>query len=735
MKKMSVLSLSIVLLLAGCGGGGSNNEAHNNSGSDNNSGVDQPQKPDHSENLTLLKQVRLADVASEITAKTFQLESWNPRAMAIHNDVLYIADSNKQSKLLRYNLKTKQVLPAVDPEQAIGLEKAWDELKDIHITNDRLYVASFASNRVDVFDLAGGDPQFLMSLGTGTWSGDQQNYAIVHTHAVTANDQFVFAPDIQGRINVWSQDDVTRTNHLKAIKYARLSLPGCERYCDVRIEAVGDQLYAALADGKTFVYDLKNLKRGDSEVVAIKQQAGLANVYYRATDGLFYASRLNGQIETYKPESLLSDASPLPPEVIDSIGQYRVQGQENIQSLSKATDLTVYNDNVLTLGNGKITVIPLRTLQQKRSTSLANTVQLSQAQAVKHERVLQDGESWETLTNKQLRHVQMNQILSAQLEANTIRLQSYSAIPVSNLEIHARLKNTDQWIVLAKLDQLDAFSTVSLKLNINDQSRFQLLDGSGTIALDGLSNFTEFPVDLFDFKIYSSTDMHVQKLASIQPVWNIYFGTYDQNTDSKWRRINPLYAREWVIMMTNFAYMLSTPEFKTLWFNHKAVMGHDFFGNGGQVIGENGFFTEEDYQKVYQQMMNRSEINLGITNMGGGLGGGAVLGVDTWIYYGHYRLSGYGLIAHEFGHHWGSHNSAWANDGYGFQPMMSWLHFYFQRQQGSLPYMDPNVNKFHLAPADQLYASISSNIVNGKPGTAPINKVDQYFAQHPVIKN
>ena len=41
----------------------------------------------------------------------------------------------------------------------------------------------------------------------------------------------------------------------------------------------------------------------------------------------------------------------------------------------------------------------------------------------------------------------------------------------------------------------------------------------------------------------------------------------------------PYYAglcREWVMMMTNLAYMLSTPEFETLWFNHKTVMGHDF---------------------------------------------------------------------------------------------------------------------------------------------------------------
>ena len=62
-----------------------------------------------------------------------------------------------------------------------------------------------------------------------------------------------------------------------------------------------------------------------------------------------------------------------------------------------------------------------------------------------------------------------------------------------------------------------------------------------------------------------------------------------------------------------------------------------------------------------------------------------VLGVDTWLFYGHYRLSGYRIVAHEFGHHWGGHNSAWAMSNYGFEAMVDWLNFYFQRRPGSIP--------------------------------------------------
>ncbi|WP_228146887.1 hypothetical protein [Acinetobacter sp. ANC 4470] len=69
--------------------------------------------------------------------------------------------------------------------------------------------------------------------------------------------------------------------------------------------------------------------------------------------------------------------------------------------------------------------------------------------------------------------------------------------------------------------------------------------------------------------------------------------------------------------MTNFAYTLSSSEFKHLWFNHKKVMGHDFFGNDGMIEGTNGFFKEADYTRVYQDIFNRGGISLGITSMGG----------------------------------------------------------------------------------------------------------------------
>lgn len=737
--KNTALSVAIAFVLAGCGGGSGGGSSEQKPVQPETPPIvtppPNPEKPvvpptTPVEQLTLLKEIRLADSASEITAQTFNLETWNPKAIATHGDVLYIANSSSAAQVLRYDLKTKRVLPSLNPEVVTGIKQVWNGLNDISIYKDRLYVASYQSNRVDVFDIGSGEPQFVMSLGTGVWWGDE-NYALVHTHAVAANDQYVFVPDIQGRINVWQQADVIANNHLKAPKYARLALPDCERYCEVKLEVIADELYASTNNGNTYIFDIKAIKKGDIGIAQVKQQNGIANIYHQSDDGLFYASRTSGAIESFKVSALQGINTAIP-QAIDQIHKYRLEGSDATQTLAKATDFTVYKQNILQISNNKIINLPLRSLQQKQSNAAASTIQLKKANATQTQRMLQDNESWETLTNVSARHVYMDKILSAQLTKDGLRLQSYSAVPVKDLQIQAKLKNTSQWILLAKLDELDAFSAMHLKLSMNDASRFKLMDGQGSIQLAGLSAFQQFPAELFDFKITSQTDAHVQKLAAIKPKWKIYFGTYDQASDSKWRRINPLYAREWVMMMTNFAYVLSTPEFEQVWFNHQKVMGHDFFGNAGMVTGQNGIFLPQDYQNTYQNIMNRDEINLGITNMGGGLGGGKVLGVDTWLFYGHYQLSGLGIVAHEFGHHWGSHNSAWANGSYGFQPLIDQLFFYLQRKPKALPYMDRDVNKFYLAPSSQLYVPVSANILNGKPGTAPLNNVDRYFAANPL---
>ncbi|WP_168414441.1 YncE family protein [Acinetobacter indicus] len=174
----TLLSLAVILSMAltGCGGSDSNTAASSNPSAP---APVTPTSPGSTPDTTpvtasLINDVRFADLATEFSAQTFGLDSWNPKAMVVHQDILYVANDSAEASILRYDLKAKRVLSSIHAQNISGIGRPWNRLFDLSVHNDRLYAASYSSNRVDVFDLGSGEPQFLMSLGTGSWSGDAQ---------------------------------------------------------------------------------------------------------------------------------------------------------------------------------------------------------------------------------------------------------------------------------------------------------------------------------------------------------------------------------------------------------------------------------------------------------------------------------------------------------------------------------------------------------------------------------
>ncbi|GAK87598.1 hypothetical protein JCM19238_5208 [Vibrio ponticus] len=128
--------------------------------------------------------------------------------------------------------------------------------------------------------------------------------------------------------------------------------------------------------------------------------------------------------------------------------------------------------------------------------------------------------------------------------------------------------------------------------------------------------------------------------------------------------------------------------------------------------------------------MNRDRIRLGISTIGGGLGGGDVLGIDTWNYYAHYYNSGIGVVGHEFGHHWGSHDSSFANSSRGLQLMTHDIHQMMIRQQ-VLPYLDDEINAFYKTPREEMYNGVAEHLRVPR-AESNINLVERYFAENPM---
>ena len=119
--KYSLLSLSIALLMTACGGGGGENDSHASKPGSGTVGSN-PSTGNNAQ-FTKISEFKVLDVGSELTAQDFGLSTWNPTALVRTDDVLYIANSQSESKILRYDLKQKRALSAIDPLKIEGLAK------------------------------------------------------------------------------------------------------------------------------------------------------------------------------------------------------------------------------------------------------------------------------------------------------------------------------------------------------------------------------------------------------------------------------------------------------------------------------------------------------------------------------------------------------------------------------------------------------------------------------------
>lgn len=195
--------------------------------------------------------------------------------------------------------------------------------------------------------------------------------------------------------------------------------------------------------------------------------------------------------------------------------------------------------------------------------------------------------------------------------------------------------------------------------------------------------------------------------------------------------MSALYAREWVVMITNLSYVLSSPELEHILRRYNTIMGGDLHHDSKVT------FTDADYEKLLTQLLQPRTLHLGLTAMGGGLGGGSTFGVDHWMFYTHYySLPGapWEIITHELCHCLGyGHDSnltySDAGTDYGFAThCIPWLHNYL-RKQGRLPYSDPGMFDF-ANPAYKKYwvHSVDRNLMyyNNKE-----TKLDLYFSNNP----
>lgn len=312
--------------------------------------------------------------------------------------------------------------------------------------------------------------------------------------------------------------------------------------------------------------------------------------------------------------------------------------------------------------------------------------------------ILNPDESNSIVINRALRSFRLKELLQLGINSagDSIFLRSYSAKPVTEIDIHIYIPEIKDRILIGYIDSIPAFGEIKFKPAFLMQE---------TIYKGQNYHMVRIKRDrLTDDMLLSmnSECQHYKMLKEIKTDWSLGFSNFSWDPanpqSGNWRELNAMVAREWIVITTNIGYMLSSSEYKEVIDNFATIFGADLRGNNKEP------FSKKQYDDFVQNCFKPKNFNLGRTANVGGLGGGATWGVSDWNFYGHYAsYSGWEAITHELGHCYGySHDSnltypnpsgvSWAN-------CISQLHVYMCKQ-GRLPYESREILGTHHSKYD-----------------------------------
>lgn len=371
--------------------------------------------------------------------------------------------------------------------------------------------------------------------------------------------------------------------------------------------------------------------------------------------------------------------------------------------------------------------------QPFKETFIQDTIAYGMLNLEQARHILSLDESNNVVTDRSKRSFKVNELFQVRATSlqDSIRITSYSAKTVYDVTMEIYLEEFDMYIPVVHMDSIPGFSQFEFKpLFIGKRITYKKPDG----------NFISFDYPFFEIEKLKprliSEDKHFQMLSKIDAQWDIYFSNYSWTPEQgdggdSWRELRAIYAREWVVIMTNYAYIMTTPEYQYVMTNFNEIFSGDLCDNSRNS------FDADKYQSELLRFKQPHTFALGMTGPAvSGLGGGSTLGVSHYNFYGHYgSFSGWYSIAHEFMHCMGySHDSnmTYAQNGVGWTSMISQLHTYL-RGNDLLPYTDRNLLGFHK-PENATYRNggVTDTFVNDDTFK---READKYYNSSTLVQH
>lgn len=353
--------------------------------------------------------------------------------------------------------------------------------------------------------------------------------------------------------------------------------------------------------------------------------------------------------------------------------------------------------------------------------------------------ILNLDEPAEVLTDPARRSFRVDELFQIRATAggDSVRITSWSARTVRDVTLEIYLQDFDLYVPVARMDSIPGFGQFEFRPSFV---------GQRVTCETDKGDFISFFCRSFDPERLKprlvSDDGHFRMLQQIDARWSVQF-TNGSLARESYAECSALYAREWVVILTNFAYLMTTPEYRHLMQaeNFRKVFGGDLCGNDRQPFAPEKYLSEaERFKAPMNFRCGRSSNDDGNS----GYGGGGLWLIQHFCFYGHYAsFSGWEVIAHEFMHNMGyGHESnmtyAWGDVGY---TSLIWqLHIYLNTA-GRLPYTDRNLLGFHkLENAPYRDGGIRTDFLDDATLEAEIRRfydksaVVRYFEENPLTE-
>lgn len=236
-----------------------------------------------------------------------------------------------------------------------------------------------------------------------------------------------------------------------------------------------------------------------------------------------------------------------------------------------------------------------------------------------------------------------------------VKLINFTLKTIKNIHVFVKLTGVEERVALLTIDSITPLLTFKLPLSLLEKDE-QLYTESGKLL--NIAKQTDLSKAVFTVVV---DDPFYKTLNAMKIPWKLSFRK-SQEDAGNWYRMNPLHARESLVMFTNLAYLFSQPGTETAFMAYEGLTAND-----GTLL------SKERKEAVYRDILTRANVETGLVRNVSGLGGGNLVAGAEYVLMRHYNKNAEEVIVHEFGHALGfshSSNMTYGSNGKAFHLAM-----------------------------------------------------------------